>query len=154
MGTPINRLQFIKNKARAQSAWTLPLAGDWHHSVEDMPTGSRPHLMRCMLIANLAVDQRFANGATGRVLQWHPGSTENKRRAIPAYNPDLLARFCKESALSAAHMLPEIHFMDVGARQENLAVKGEPIMLQLPLAPAYSLTVHKTVALSMKHTDP
>ena len=107
--------------------------------------------MRCMLIANLAVDQRFANGTTGRLLHWHPGSTENKRRAIPAYNPDLLARFCKESALSTAHMLPELHFMDVGARQENLAVKGEPIMLQLPLAPAYALTVHKTQALSIKH---
>ena len=146
-----NRLQFIRKKARTQSQWTLHLAGDWHHSVEDMPTGRRPHLMRCMLIANLAVDQRFANGTTGRVLQWHPGSTENKRRAIPAYNPDLLARFCKESALSAAHMLPEMHFMDVGARQENLAVRGEPIMLQLPLAPAYSLTVHKTQALSIKH---
>ena len=31
-----------------------------HYSVETMPTGSRPHTMRCMLIANLAVDQRFA----------------------------------------------------------------------------------------------
>ena len=49
------------------------------------------------------------------------------------------------------HMLPALHFMDVGARQENLAVKGEPIMLQLPLAPAYGLTVHKTQALSIKH---
>ena len=131
--------------------WTLHLAGDWHHSVENMPTGSRVHLMRCMLNANLAVDQRFANGTTGRLLQWHPGSTENKRRAIPAYNPDLLVRFCKESALSTAHMLPEIHFMDVGARPESLAVKGEPVMLQLPLAPAYALTVHKTQALSIKH---
>ena len=41
-------------------------------------------------------------------------------------------------------MLPEIDMMDVGARQENLAVKGEPIMLQLCVVPAYALTVHKT----------
>ena len=41
-------------------------------------------------------------------------------------------------------MLPEINMMDVGARQENLAVKGEPIMLQLCVVPAYALTVHKT----------
>ena len=59
------RAQFVRKKARTQSLWNLHLAGDWHHSVETMPTGSRPHLMRCMLIANLAVDQRFANGTTG-----------------------------------------------------------------------------------------
>ena len=41
--------------------------------------------------------------------------------------------------------------MDVGARQENLAVRGEPIMLQLCIVPAYALTVHKTQALSVKH---
>ena len=83
----------------------------------------------------------------GRLFQWHPGATENKRRATPAYNPDLLARFCKESSiLTKREMLPEIDMMDVGARQENLAVKGEPIMLQLCVVPAYALTVHKTQA--------
>ena len=41
-------------------------------------------------------------------------------------------------------MVPEVDMMDVGARQENLAVKGEPIMLQLCVVPAYALTVHKT----------
>ena len=62
--------------------------------------------MRAMLNANLAVDQRFANGTTGRILQWHPASTESKK-AIPAYNPDLLARFCKETSRSKPEMLPE-----------------------------------------------
>ena len=41
-------------------------------------------------------------------------------------------------------MVPEVDMMDVGARQENLAVKGEAIMLQLPCVPAYALTVDKT----------
>ena len=59
-----NRVQLLRKKCRTQSLWNLHLAGDWHFSVETMPTGSRPHLMRCMLIANLAVDQRFANGTT------------------------------------------------------------------------------------------
>ena len=36
-------------------------------------------------------------------------------------------------------------------RQENLNIRGEPIMLQLSLVPAYALTVHKTQALSIKH---
>ena len=40
--------------------------GDWHHSVETMPTGPRPHLMRTMLIANLAVDQRLHRLTTRR----------------------------------------------------------------------------------------
>ena len=40
-------------------------------------------------------------------------------------------------------MVPEVDMMDVGARQENLAVRGEPILLHLCIVPAYSLTVHK-----------
>ena len=40
--------------------------------------------------------------------------------------------------------MPDIDHMDIGARQENLAVRGEPIMLQLCVAPAYALTIHKT----------
>jgi hypothetical protein len=38
------------------------LAGDHHASFETKPLLHRPHLMRCMLTSNLAVDQRFANG--------------------------------------------------------------------------------------------
>ena len=74
---------------------------------------------------------------------WHPGATENKRRALPAYCPDLLTRFCKEGALAKFEMLPDVDHMDVGARQENLAVRGEPILLQLCVVPAYALTIHK-----------
>jgi len=130
---------------------------------------------KVMLIANLAVDQRFANGirglgqilngclqsvctwypvslgTQGRLLQWHPAETESKRRALPAYCPDLLARFCKESSLGKQEMLPDIDHMDIGARQETLAVRGEPVMLQLCVIPAYALTIHKTQALSIKH---
>ena len=40
-------------------------------------------------------------------------------------------------------MLPDVDHMDVGARQENLAVRGEPILLQLCVVPAYALTIHK-----------
>ena len=69
------RAQFVRKKARTQSLWNLHLAGDWHHSVETLPTGPRPHLMRCMLIANLAVDQRFANGTTGSFCKMGPYDT-------------------------------------------------------------------------------
>ena len=47
--------------------------------------------------------------------------------------------------------MPDMDFMDLGARQETLNTRGEPILLQLPLVPAYALTVHKTQALSIKH---
>ena len=143
---PDNRVQMMRKRCRTQSLWNLHLAGDFHHSVETGNLGSRPHSMRCMLTANLCVEQRFANGTQGRLMEWHPGATENKRRAVPAYHHDLMARFCKESSLSKASMCPEVDFIDVEARQENLAVKGEPIMLQLPIVPAYSLTIHKTQA--------
>ena len=66
----------------------------------------QPHLMRVMLISNIAVDERFANGTQGRLLHWHPGATESKRRALPAYCSDLLARFCKESSLKKLEMIP------------------------------------------------
>ena len=48
--------------AKCGCCFLFIMAGDWHHSAETMPTGSRPHMMRVMLISNLAVDQRFANG--------------------------------------------------------------------------------------------
>ena len=79
-------------------------------------------------------------------MNWHPGATESKRRALPAYCPDLLARFCKEASLKKQQMLPDIDMIDITARQENLNVKGEPIMFQLCVVPAYSLTIHKTQA--------
>ena len=42
--------------------------------------------------------------------------------------------------------------MDIGVRQETLiTMPGQPVLVQLPLIPAYALTVHKTQALSIKH---
>ena len=42
--------------------------------------------------------------------------------------------------------------MDIGVRQETLiTMHGQPVLVQLPLIPAYALTVHKTQALSIKH---
>ena len=83
------------------------------------------------------------------------------------------ARFVKESSLQKrGQLLPDIDMMasfcfcvmvvlssarkrnkrqDCHVRQENLNIRGDPIMLQLSLVPAYALTVHKTQALSIKH---
>ena len=129
------KVQFVRKKARTQNLWNLQLAGDWHPSLETVPLPSSPHMMRVMLVSNLAVDQRFANGTQGRLMHWNPGATESARYALPASHPELLARFVKESSLEKPEMLPDIDHMDIGARQENLAVRGEPILLQLCVAP-------------------
>ena len=49
-------------------------------------------------------------------------------------------------------MLPDIDHMDVMARQETItSIRGEPVLLQLPVVPCYALTVHKTQSLSILH---
>jgi hypothetical protein len=141
----------LRRKARCQSAWNLHLAGDWHGDLETMALPPRPHLMRCMLIANLAVDQRFANGTQGRLLSWTPASVETGR-ALSAGHPERHARFAKESSMSLPSLLPEVDFLDLNVRQETIGnVQGQPVLLQLPLVPCYALTTHKTQALSLRH---
>ncbi len=130
---------FIRKKARTQSLWTLQLAGDWHYTHETLPAGSIPHRMHVTIISNLDVDQRFAKGTQGRLLNWHPGATESKRRALRANCPDLIARFCKLISLRKQQMPPDIDMIDITTRQENLNLKSEPITFKLCIVPAYSL---------------
>ena len=58
------RSQFVKKKARTQSLWMLHLAGDFHHTLERETPRPKPILMRVMLVSNLDVKQRFANGTS------------------------------------------------------------------------------------------
>jgi len=99
-------VKLLRKKARPLALWSLHLAGDWHQSHETMVPPLRPHHMRVMLCANLAVEQRFANGTQGRLLHWHPGAVAS-RRALSAGHPELSVRFAKESALGLAEMAPE-----------------------------------------------
>jgi hypothetical protein len=52
------RADCIRRKVRTQALWNLLLAGDWHASAETKPHPPNSHLMRVMLVANLAIDQR------------------------------------------------------------------------------------------------
>ena len=107
--------------------------------------------MRVMLVSNLSIEQRFANGTQGRLMCWHPQRTE-KGKALYSSHPELLARVVKESALHKREMFPDLDHIDVTARQETLSsFQGQPALLQLPIVPSYALTVHKTQALSIKH---
>ena len=198
----------LRKKCRTQSLWNLHLAGDWHVGSETMPLGASSHMMRVMLISNLAVDQvsflvlrSISVSQKGRatcspaVRQWHSGAPaavapgreriEEKGAACilsrlagavlqggavtrcalvvsapwggrnSVGRPTDFPLFCRrrphqflsriqETSLSKGEMMPDIDHMDIGARQENLAVRGEPIMLQLCVVPAYALTIHKT----------
>ena len=56
------RTELCRAKARTPALWSLQLAGDWHPNYETKIPHSRPHYMRVMLTANLAVQDRMANG--------------------------------------------------------------------------------------------
>ena len=59
----VKRLSFNRYKTLHHKL-SPSTTGDWHHAMENKPvSGPRPHMMRVMLIQNVAVDQRFANGA-------------------------------------------------------------------------------------------
>ena len=146
------RTQLARKKSRTQALWNLHLAGDWHAQYESGSHSQRPHMMRCMLVSNLAVDQRFANGTQGRIMYWHPAEVMQKRKALPASHPELMARFVKEASLTKTELLADLDHMDITARQETLTnIQGLPVLLQLCVVPCYALTVHKVQALSIKH---
>ena len=56
------RTELCRAKARTQQVWSLQLAGDWFPAYETKVPALRPHYMRVMLTANLAVQDRMANG--------------------------------------------------------------------------------------------
>lgn len=145
------KTQLARRWSRTQSLWHLHIAGDWHPQFETTGQVPRPHMMRAMLVSNLDVEQRFANGTQGRLMHWHPEASQ-RRKALYSSHPELSVRFVKESSMMKREMFPDIDHVDVPARQETLSsVQGQPALLQVPVVPSYALTVHKTQALSIKH---
>ena len=55
----------------------------------------------------------------------------------------LMARMVKESAKNKARLHADIDFIDIASHAETLQVRGEPMMYQLSIVPAYALTIHK-----------
>ena len=142
------RAEMARKKSRSQAPWLLHLAGDWHPGSEKAaaPRRGKPHMMRAMLVSNLALDQRFCNGVQGRILHWHPEKAQ-ARKVLSASHPELLVRFAKETSMKKAEMLPDVDHIDIAARQETLVnVPGLPVLVQVPAVPCYALTVHKTQA--------
>ena len=101
------RTELARKNSRTQALWYLHLAGDWSEAFETEASAIRPHMMRCMLVSNLALDQRFANGTQGRLLCWFPEKAES-RKALQSSYPELFARFVKESSLRKPELLADI----------------------------------------------
>ena len=94
-------------------------------------------------------DRHQANGTQGRLISWSPDKPDREKKALLSSHPDLTARFVKEASVNKQQLVADVDFIDVSARQENLAtVPGMPVMVQMPLQPCYGLTIHKTQALS------
>ncbi len=105
---------------------------------DEIADPSKRHMMRTMLTANLALDQRFANGTQGRIMMFFPKKTRDKRAALASCHRDLMARFLKETSVNKRELLPDIDHIDVQSRPESLRARGEPILLQLSLVPCHA----------------
>ena len=66
------KVAYLRRKCRTQNLWHLQLAGDFHEAFEEeeIVDPSKRHLMRAMLTANIAVDQRFVPKAAGVVCKY------------------------------------------------------------------------------------
>ena len=62
-----------------------------------------------------------------------------------------MARFLREDAKDFLSLAPSIHFLDVEVKHEATGRGRQPVLVQLPVLPAYALTVHKVQALSIHH---
>eukprot|EP00973_Karenia_brevis_P000319 45757-Karenia_brevis.AAC.1 len=71
--------------------------------------------MRCMLLANIDVQQHFANGTQGRAIFWSPSAVE-KRKPLPATREDISIRFVKEASRTKPAITHGFDFIDVNPR--------------------------------------
>ena len=53
------RVAFAQKRSRTQMQWVLQLSGDFHPSEETAVPALEPHMMRVMLVSNLAVPPRY-----------------------------------------------------------------------------------------------
>ncbi len=131
----------------------MPLAGDW-----DVDMLSRKKLfMRVMLTKNVNVKERFANGTQGYILRWQPCSVRLQKRSkyiVAVDEPSLAVTFVKKSSLdSGKNMLfEEFDKIELKPVPERLAGQHQNSVLeQLPVLPAYALTIHKCQSLTIGH---
>ena len=148
----------IRRVVRNQCPLMLHLAGQWH-SDDPAPMEDKPFLMRAMLVANIDVENRFANGTQGRIVQWSPEvvqseDKDDKAPTVNATDAEVMVRFVHEHALrdSRRNWVSGIDFIDIMPRSEEVPkAKGKPRMTQLQVIAANALTIHKIQALTILH---
>ena len=106
--------------------------------METQTQRSTTHTMRAMLVANIAVDQRFANGTQGRVLHWSPDAVAKTSKAVPAYSPEVLVRFCKESSTTKADMTSGEGVVLIQNTMSQQSMSGLGTQTPHSSSPAYS----------------
>ena len=146
------RVKAIRKRTRSAAPWHLHLAGDWNGECVQRDPLAAPHLMRVMLVSNLDVENKKANGSQGRLLHWWPASVDG-RKPLEAGFPNLHVRFVDECAYQARPELKHVtDYIDVPARENTLTGRDcKTVLHQVPISPAYALTIHKVQSLSIKH---
>ena len=146
------RVKAIRKRTRSAAPWNLHLAGDWNGECVQRDPSAAPHLMRVMLVSNLDVENKKANGSQGRLLHWWPASVDG-RKPLEAGFPNLHVRFVDECAYRARGELRHVSdYIDVPARENTLTGRDcKTVLHQVPISPAYALTIHKVQSLSIQH---
>ena len=87
-----------------------------------------------MLVANLDVPNRFANGTRGRISSWSPDVEDPTLNVVSSNHPELAVRFFHEDAIQSGKQdfLSGVDFIDVTARNETVEkAKGKPKPIEL-----------------------
>ena len=111
----------ITRKLQSQFLPNLRLVGQWHFRDAPRPGMPRPHAMRAMLVANVDVPAGFANGATGRVVEWEPATKDPGNGRTSTKDDRLVAKFYLESSLNSGqgHFYMGVDYINVVAVEES-----------------------------------
>ena len=99
--------------------------------------GPGEYLMRAMLVANIDVENRFANGTQGRIVQWSPDlgiasapklgkrkklGPEDDTPRVTAGDAEVMVRFVHEHALreDRREWVSGVDFIDITPRSEEV----------------------------------
>ena len=151
-GQILRTTKTISRAVRNQAPLKLHLAGQWLGDPLAFKQ-AEPYYMRAMLVANVDVPNRFANGTQGRIVAWSPEQDDNQAPAIGATEFGIRVRFVHENAFRSDKRtwLSGVDFVDLEPRSEEVPkARGKPRMVQLQVQPANALTIHKVQALTIR----